>query len=69
MLGPENAGMGKHNAKSLGASPVGLFMYVENVDKAVAKATGLGATAQGQVMDMFWGIAAAQLSIPTDTRG
>ena len=47
--------MGKHNAKSLGASPVGLFMYVENVDKAVAKATGLGATAQGQVMDMFWG--------------
>ena len=55
MLGPENAGMGKHNAKSLGASPVGLFMYVENVDKAVAKATGLGATAQGQVMDMFWG--------------
>ena len=55
MLGPENAGMGKRSAKSLGASPAGLFMYVENVDKAVAKATGLGATAQGHVMDMFWG--------------
>jgi hypothetical protein len=28
---------------------------VENVDKIVAKAVSLGATAQGQVMDMFWG--------------
>jgi len=28
---------------------------VENVDKVVAKAVGLGGTAQGQVMDMFWG--------------
>src|SRR3984885_10096869 len=55
MLGPENPGMGKQSAKTLGASPAGLFMYVENVDKAVAKAAGLGATAQGPVMDMFWG--------------
>jgi PhnB protein len=28
---------------------------VENVDKVVAKAVILAATAQGQVMDMFWG--------------
>jgi PhnB protein len=28
---------------------------VENVDKVVAKAVSLAATAQGQVMDMFWG--------------
>jgi PhnB protein len=55
MLGPENPGMGKSSAKTLGASPASLFMYVENVDKAVAKAAGLGATAQGPVMDMFWG--------------
>src|SRR5689334_18728531 len=55
MLGPENAEMGKRSAKSLGASPAGLFIYVENVDKAVPKATSLGATSQGLVMDMFWG--------------
>jgi PhnB protein len=55
MLGPETAGMGRRSAKSLGASPASLFIYVENVDKVVAKATGLGATAQGPVMDMFWG--------------
>lgn len=55
MLGPENASMGKRTAKSLGASPAGLFLYVENVDKAVSKAVSLGATGQGPVMDMFWG--------------
>jgi len=55
MLGPENAAMGKRTAKSLGASPAGLFLYVENVDKVVSKAVSLGATGQGAVMDMFWG--------------
>ena len=55
MLGPENPSLGKRTAKTLGGSPAGLYVYVENVDKVVAKATGLGATAQGPVMDMFWG--------------
>jgi PhnB protein len=55
MLGPENPAMGKRSAKTLGASPAGLYIYSENVDKTVAKATSLGATAQGPVMDMFWG--------------
>src|SRR5881227_4388266 len=36
MLGPENASMGKRTAKSLGASPASLFLYVENVDKVVS---------------------------------
>jgi PhnB protein len=55
MLGPENPSLGKRSAKTVGASPAGLYIYAENVDKVVAKATGLGATAQGPVMDMFWG--------------
>jgi len=55
MLGPENDAMGKRSAKSVGASPAGLFIYVENVDKVVDKATKIGATSQGPVMDMFWG--------------
>jgi PhnB protein len=55
MLGPENDAMGKRSAKSVGASPAGLFIYVENVDKVVDKAAKLGATSQGPVMDMFWG--------------
>lgn len=55
MLGPENAGMGRRSAKNMGGSPVSLFIYVGNVDKVVDKATKLGATGQGPVMDMFWG--------------
>ena len=55
MLGPENAAMGKRTAKNVGASPAGLYIYVENVDKVVDKATKLGGTSQGPVMDMFWG--------------
>src|SRR3974377_917553 len=55
MLGPANEAMGKRSAKSVGASPASLYIYVENVDKVVEKATKLGATPQGPVMDMFWG--------------
>lgn len=55
MLGPENAAMGTRSAKSVGASPATLYLYVDNVDKVVGKATKLGATALSPVMDMFWG--------------
>jgi PhnB protein len=55
MLGPEIAQMGSRSAKTIGASPASLYLLTENVDKAVAKAVKLGATAKGPVMDMFWG--------------
>ncbi len=55
MLGPEMAERGYLSAKNAGASPATLYLYTENVDKLVAKALKLGATAQGPVMDMFWG--------------
>src|SRR6266567_2112155 len=42
MLGPENQAMGKRTAKSVGASPASLYIYVESVDKVVEKATELG---------------------------
>ena len=37
MLGPESAAMGRRTAKSVGASPASLYIYVENVDKVVEK--------------------------------
>src|SRR5258708_36164405 len=55
MLGPEVHQMGARSAKSIGASPVILYLTTENVDKVVAKAVKLGATREGPVMDMFWG--------------
>lgn len=55
MLGPECPERGARSAKSIGASPATLYLTSENVDKTVAKAVKLGATAVGPVMDMFWG--------------
>lgn len=55
MLGPEVEQMGARSAKTIGASPVALYLLTENVDKVVAKAVKLGATQKGPVMDMFWG--------------
>src|SRR6202008_1728350 len=55
MLGPEMPQMGSRSAKTLGASPAGFDVLRESVDKGVAKAVKLGATAKGPVMDMFWG--------------
>lgn len=64
MLGPENPAWGQRSAKTVGASPATLFLYVENVDRVVAKAISLGATAQGAVMDMFWGDRVGKITDP-----
>ncbi len=54
MLGPEHV-QGARSAKTIGASPVTLYLTTENADKTVAKAVKLGASQNGPVMDMFWG--------------
>jgi PhnB protein len=64
MLGPENPQMGARTAKNIGATPVTLYLPTENVDKVVAKAVKLGATAQGPIMDMFWGDRCGTISDP-----
>ena len=55
MLGQESPQWGTRSAKTLGSSPSSLYLLTEDVDKVVAKALKLGATAKGPVMDMFWG--------------
>ena len=55
MLSPESPQRRMLSAKNAGASPTSLYLLTESVDKVVAKAVKLGATAQGPVMDMFWG--------------
>ncbi len=55
MLGPENPHMGGRSAKSLGGSPVTLYLLAESADKTVAKAVKLGAKVTAPVGDMFWG--------------
>jgi PhnB protein len=55
MLSPENLQRGFRSAKTLGGSPVNLYVYTEDADKMTAKAVKLGAKALGPVADMFWG--------------
>jgi PhnB protein len=54
MLGPESP-PNSRSAKTIGGSPVTLYLTTDNVDKTVAKAVKLGATQKGPVADQFWG--------------
>ena len=55
MLGPEMPQMGSRSAKTLGGSPVTLYLLTEDADKMVAKAAKLGGTVKAPVAEMFWG--------------
>ncbi len=46
---------GARSPKSLGGTPVGLFLYVRDVDAAFAKAIAAGATEKVPLSNMFWG--------------
>jgi len=41
--------------ETIGDSPVGVLIYVENVDAAFAQAVEAGAEVEMPPMDMFWG--------------
>jgi len=55
MLGPENPERGQKTPKTLGGSPVTIYVMSEDVDKTFAKALKAGATTMMPVSDMFWG--------------
>ena len=54
-----DAMMGTKSAKALGASPIALWVYVEDADAVYNQATTAGAKAadgpMGQLQDQFWG--------------
>src|SRR5260370_38309639 len=64
MLGPENPERGAKSAKSLGGSPITLYVMTENVDKAADKAVKAGGTPMGPMGDMFWGDRSGGVSEP-----
>jgi len=47
--------MGNRSAETLGAAPVGFYVYVENADQAFQKALRAGGKEKHPVTDMFWG--------------
>lgn len=66
MFGPEGAygGLARSPATLGIASPVGLYVYCEDVDALFDRAIAAGATAQFPPADMFWGDRACGLVDP-----
>jgi PhnB protein len=64
MLSDEMPGSGNRSPKSLGGSPVSIFMYVENVDSVFNQAVKAGAKADMPPQDMFWGDRFGKLTDP-----
>jgi PhnB protein len=55
MLADENAEMNARSPKSVGGTPLSLLVYVEDVDKTVARAVAAGAKVERPVEDKFYG--------------
>ncbi len=55
MMSDENPQQPCRSAETAGGSPVGFYLYVENVDSAFDKAVEAGALSIMPVQDMFWG--------------
>jgi PhnB protein len=55
MLGSESPQMGSRSPETLKGTPVGIFVYLEDVDAAFKRAVSAGAKEQQPPQDMFWG--------------
>ena len=66
MLGPENPNMGPWKAPVTSGvtSPVGLYVYCEDVDALFAQATKAGAKGDLPPQEMFWGDRMCKLTDP-----
>jgi PhnB protein len=64
MLADEAPEMGARSAKSIGASPVHLMIYVEDVDKVFKQAIAAGGTEVRPVKDQFYGDRSGNLNDP-----
>ena len=64
MLADEHAEMGHRSPQSLGGSPVGIHLYLEDSDSTVKKAVAAGAKLERPVQDQFYGDRSGQITDP-----
>jgi len=55
MMGEENPQWGNKSPKTLGGTPAGMMLYVENCDEVFARAVAHGATVEMPCTDQFYG--------------
>jgi len=64
MLADEHLEMGARSPRTIGGSPVGILLYVKDVDAVYARAIGAGAKAQRPVSNQFYGDRAGSVEDP-----
>jgi uncharacterized glyoxalase superfamily protein PhnB len=64
MLGDEMPEMGARGPRSYQGTPVGFYLYLENVDAAWKRAIDAGCTEKMALAEMFWGDRMGQLEDP-----
>jgi PhnB protein len=64
MLSDEYPEMGTRGPKTIGGSPVSIYLYVEDVDAVVGRAVAAGARAVRPVEDKFYGDRSGALEDP-----
>lgn len=64
MLSDEAPEMGAQSPQTLNGTPVGIFLYVEDVDATFKQAISAGAKEKVAVADMFWGDRFGSLTDP-----
>jgi uncharacterized glyoxalase superfamily protein PhnB len=64
MLSDENPERGALSPRTIGGTPVSIFIYTEDVDALFARAVAAGATPVAPPADMFWGDRFGQLTDP-----
>ena len=64
MLADEHPEMGAKSPASFGGSPVGLMLYVEDVDARFNRAVAAGATVKKPLADQFYGDRSGTVSDP-----
>ena len=64
MLSDEYPEMECHSPKTIGGSPVSMYLYVDDVDSVFNKAISAGAKSLDPVKDQFWGDRHGRLEDP-----
>jgi PhnB protein len=64
MLSDEYPEMECHSPKTIGGSPVSMYVYVDDVDSVFNKAISAGAKSLDPVKDQFWGDRHGRLEDP-----
>ena len=64
MMADEVPGMGNRSPQTLGGSPVGMLLYVEDADKVFHQAVAAGAKAERPLKDEFYGDRAGSVRDP-----